>query len=127
MGIAGEALRVQIYLIFVPSTSEGHVSLWGGTKYEVFFRASRNVIFRVFARPVNKLSLNKKIARLRLGQAYLNEERDKKMYGFFKKFIRLIGGYVDMTTVYAVGRIINRTLGKYKFKLNEKESEARPN
>ena len=58
LGIAGEALRVQMYLIFVPSTSEGHVSLWGGTKYEVFFRASRNVIFRVFARPVNKLSLN---------------------------------------------------------------------
>jgi len=57
LGIAGEALRVQMYLIFVPSTSEGHVSLWGGTKYEVFFRASRNVIFRVFARPVNKLSL----------------------------------------------------------------------
>ena len=55
--IAGEALRVQMYLIFVPSTSEGHVSLWGGTKYEVFFRASRNVIFRIFARPVNKLSL----------------------------------------------------------------------
>ena len=58
VGIAGEALRVQMFLIFVPSTSEGHVSLWGGTKYEVFFRASRNVIFRVFARPVNKLSLN---------------------------------------------------------------------
>ena len=46
---------------------------------------------------------------------------------FFKKFIRLIGSYVDMMTVYAVGRIINRTLGKYQFKLNEKESEARPN
>ena len=44
--------------VFVPSTSERHVSLWGGTKYEVFLRASRNVIFRVFARSVNKLSLN---------------------------------------------------------------------
>ena len=58
LGIAGEALRVQMDLIFVPSTSEGHVSLWGGTKYEVFFRASRNVIFRVFAHPINKLPLN---------------------------------------------------------------------
>jgi len=57
LGIAGEALRVQMDLIFVPSTSEGHVSLWGGTQYEVFFWASQNVIFRVFARPVNKLSL----------------------------------------------------------------------
>ena len=51
LGIAGEALRVQMYLIFVPSTSEGHVSLWGGTKYEVFFRASRNAIFRVLCSP----------------------------------------------------------------------------
>ena len=68
--------------------------------------------------------INKKIARLRLGQAYSNEERDKKMSGFFKKFIRLIGEYVDMTTVYAVGHIMNRTLGKYQFKLNEKETEA---
>ena len=71
--------------------------------------------------------INKKIARLRLGQPYSNEERDKKMYGFFKKFLRLVAEYVDRNTLYAVGRSTNTTLTAYQFKLNEKKSEARLN
>ena len=59
------------------------------------------------------VDINKTRACLRLGQAYSNEERDKKMYIFCKKFIRLVGVYIDTTTLNAVVRIINRTVGKY--------------
>ena len=49
------------------------------------------------------------------------------MYGFFKKFLRLVAEYVDRNTLYAVGRSTNTTLTAYQFKLNEKKSEARLN
>jgi len=71
--------------------------------------------------------INKKIARLRLGQPYSNDERDKKMYGFFKKFLTLVSEYVDSTTLVAVGRVVNTVIGLYRINLNEKESEDRPN
>ena len=89
LGIAGEALRVQMDLIFVPSTSEGHVSLWGGTKYEVFFRASRNVIFRVFARPVNKLSLKNYQIALKMGPRC---PKSLQMLSFFTKNLYIYKG-----------------------------------
>ena len=71
--------------------------------------------------------IDKKIARLRFGQAFSNEEQDKKMYGFFKTLIQLIGGYIDTTALFAVGRISNKTVVKYQFKPDEQESEAWPN
>ena len=68
--------------------------------------------------------INKKIARLRLGQPDTNEERKKKMYGLF---LRLVSDYVDLNTLYAVGRIVNTIIGACQLKFNEKESEGRPN
>ena len=55
--------------------------------------------------------INKKIARLRLGQPYSNDARDKKMYGFFKKFLTLVAEYVDINTLVAVGRVVNTLIG----------------
>ena len=49
------------------------------------------------------------------------------MFGFFKKFLRLIANSVDLNTLYVAGRSANNTLGKNQFKLNEKESEVRQN
>ena len=56
--------------------------------------------------------INKKIAWLRLGQPYTNDERDKKMYCFFKKFIRLVAEYVDINTLVSVGRIVNTLIAR---------------
>ena len=59
----------------------------GGTKYEVFFRASRNVIFRVFARPVNKLSLNYPYIPSTLILVLLHNWTEKNSFKIFHKFL----------------------------------------
>ena len=63
--------------------------------------------------------IHKKIARLRLGQPYTNDERHKKMYGVFKKFLTLVAEYVDINTLVAVGRTVNTLIGPYRFNLSD--------